>query len=103
MNLSGVAFASRLKQGRTLITDAHHTRIVGIDRGQNVVWEYFTNTDAGSNPRGGTGPLPTRAVRLSNGHTLISDHYSHRVIEVNRGKRIVRSFGKINVLGYDAD
>ena len=100
--VSGVAFASRLKQGHTLITDANHARVVEIDRDQNVVWEYFTNTDADSNPRGGTGPLPTRAVRLSNGHTLISDQYNHRVIEINRAKRIVRTFGKINVLGYDA-
>ena len=32
---------------------------------------------------------------------MISDQYNHRVIEVNRGKRIVRTFGKINLLGYD--
>ena len=100
--VSGVAFASRLKNGHTLITDANHARIVEIDRNMKVVWEYFTNTDPNSNPRGGTGPLPTRAVRLSNGHTLISDQYNHRVIEVNHGKRIVRTFGKINMLGFDA-
>jgi len=66
--VSGVAFASRLKQG-TLITDLNHARIVEIDRDKNVVWEYFTNTDPNSNQRGGNGPLPTRAVRLRNGHT----------------------------------
>jgi hypothetical protein len=31
---------------------------------------------------------------------LISDQYNHRVIEVNRHKQIVRSFGKINSSGY---
>jgi len=100
--VSGVAFASRLPQGHTLITDSNHARIVEIDRDKNVVWEYFTNTDPNSNQRGGTGPLPTRAVRLSNGHTLISDQYNHRVIEVNHDKQIVRTFGAINSLGYNA-
>lgn len=101
--VSGVAFASRLKNGHTLITDSNHARIVEIDRDKNVVWEFFTNTDPNSNPRGGTGPLPTRAVRLRNGHTLISDQYNHRVIEVNQAKQIVRTFGKINSLGYATD
>jgi len=100
--VSGVAFASRLKNGHTLITDSNHARIVEIDRNKNVVWEYFTNTDPMSNPHGGTGPLPTRALRLSNGHTLISDQYNHRVIEVNHAKQIVRTFGRINSPGYNA-
>ena len=99
--VSGVAFASRLENGHTLITDSNHARIVEIDREKRVVWEYFTNTDPKSNPRDGTGPLPTRAVRLRNGHTLISDQYNHRVIEVDRDKEILRTFGKINSLGYD--
>lgn len=99
--VSGVAFASRLENGHTLITDSNHARIIEIDRDKDVVWEYFTNTDPNSNQRGGTGPLPTRAVRLSNGHTLISDQYNHRVIEVNQEKQIVRTFGKINSPGYD--
>ena len=101
--VSGVAFASRLKHGHTLITDSNHARIVEIDRNNNPVWEYFTNTDPNSNPRLGTGPLPTRAVRLANGHTLISDQYNHRVIEVNHDKKIVRTFGRINSLGYNSE
>lgn len=100
--VSGVAFASRLEDGHTLITDSNHARVVEIDKDKSVVWEYFTNTDPNSNQRGGTGPLPTRALRLKNGHTLISDQYNHRVIEVSFDKKIVRTFGKINVLGYDA-
>jgi PQQ-like domain len=99
--VSGVAFASRLENGNTLITDSNHARVVEIDANKNVVWEYFTNTDPNSNPRGGAGPLPTRALRLRNGHTLISDQYNHRVIDVNHGKNIVRTFGKINSLGYN--
>jgi hypothetical protein len=100
--VSGVAFASRLENGNTLITDSNHSRIVEIDEDQNVVWEYFTCTGAGCNLSRGTGPLPTRAVRLKNGHTLISDQYDHRVIEVNHGKQIVRTFGKLGAIGYNA-
>ena len=101
--LSGVAFASRLENGHTLITDSNHARIVEIDRDKNVVWEYFTCTGSGCNLARGTGPSPTRAVRLKNDHTLISDQYNHRVIEVNHGKQIVRTFGKLGDLSYNAE
>jgi hypothetical protein len=98
---NGVAFASRLPNGHTLITDSGNARIVETDEDGNVFWQYFTNTDPNSNPRGGTGPLPTRAVRLRNGNTLISDQYNHRVIEVNQEGDIVRTFGMINSLGFN--
>jgi len=102
----GVAFASRLPNGHTLITDAGNSRIVETDEAGNVYFQYFTNNDPKSNPRclspgNCTGPLPTRAVRLRNGDTLISDQYNHRVIEVNDDGEIVRTFGKINSLGYN--
>src|SRR6202171_813466 len=101
--VSGVAFASRLDNGHTLITDSNHNRIVEIDEDRNVVWEYFTCTGSGCNLSRGTGPLPTTAVRVRHGHTLISDQYNHRVIEVNRGKQIVRTFGKLGSLGYNTE
>src|ERR1700687_5826666 len=101
--VSGVAFASRLKDGHTLLTDSNHNRIVEIDQDKNVVWEYFTCHGAGCNLPRGTGPLPTRAVRLRHGHTLISDQYNHRVIEVNHAKKIVHTFGKLDSLGYNAE
>jgi hypothetical protein len=100
--VSGAAFSSRLRDGHTLITDANNNRVVEVDRNDAVTWEYFTNTEPDSNPRDGTGPLPTRAVRLSNGNTLISDQYNHRVIEVDHAKQIVRTFGKLDTVGYDA-
>jgi hypothetical protein len=99
--VSGVAFASRLENGHTLITDSNHSRIVEIDEHKTPVWEYFTCHGSGCNLPRGTGPLPTRAVRLRNGHTLISDQYNHRVIEVNHGKQIVRTFGKLGAIGYN--
>jgi hypothetical protein len=102
--VSGVAFASRLENGHTLLTDSNNSRIVEVDGNDQMVWQYFTNTDPSSNNnRPGGGPLPTRAVRLKNGHTLISDQYNHRVIEVDKDKEIVRTFGKINMLGYNTD
>ena len=99
--VSGVAFASRLPNGHTLITDSNHSRIVEIDQSKHVVWQYFTCTGSGCMLSRGTGPLPTRAVRLRNGNTLISDQYDHRVIEVNSVKQIVLSFGQLGVLGYN--
>jgi hypothetical protein len=93
--ISGAAFASRLENGHTLITDSNNNRIVEVDRHDQIVWQYVTNTLPGSNPN----PLPTRAVRLRNGNTLISDQFNNRVIEVNEGKHIVFQQGVLNVAG----
>jgi hypothetical protein len=92
-----VAFASRLENGNTLLTDAGNSRIVEVDRNDAVVWQYLTNADPASN----ASPLPTRAVRLANGDTLISDQFNDRVIAVNPTGKIVASYGKLNVPGYD--
>jgi outer membrane protein assembly factor BamB len=95
---SGVAFASRLSNGHTLITDSNNARIVEVDSHDNPVWQYVTNTRAGSNP----APLPTRAVRLANGHTLISDQFNDQVIEITTTTHpvIVTSYGTINTPGF---
>jgi outer membrane protein assembly factor BamB len=96
--VSGVAFASRLANGNTLLTDSNNNRIVEVDRFDNPVWQYFTNTRPGSNP----SPLPTRAVRLANGNTLISDQFNDQVIEVSLSKVIVASYGTINDPGFSS-
>ena len=96
ITISGVAFASRLPHGHTLITDSNNNRIVELDRHHNFVWQYFTNTQAGSN----ANPLPTRAVRLFNGDTLISDQFNDRVIEVDHEGDIVRQLGHLNDQGF---
>jgi hypothetical protein len=104
----GVAFASRLPNGHTLITDSNNSRIVETEACADglsctIFWQFNTNTP-GSNPN---GPFPTRAVRLANGNTLISDQFNDRVIEVdmslNSGASgvIVRSYGTINTPGYN--
>ena len=95
--VSGMAFASRLPNGNTLLTDSNNSRIVEVDRHDNVVWYYFTNTDKKSNP----APLPTRAVQLANRNILISDQFNDRVIEVSLGKQIVKSYGTLNVPGFN--
>jgi hypothetical protein len=89
--VSGVAFASRLANGNTLLTDSNNSRIVEVDSNDIVVWEYSTNTRAGSI----STPLPTRAVRLRNGNTLISDQFNNQVIEVDHDKNIVFTQGQI--------
>ena len=38
-------------------------------------------------------PLPTRAVRLRNGDTLISDQFNNRVIRVSSAGQIVAGYG----------
>jgi hypothetical protein len=94
--VSGVAFASRLPNGDTLITDSNNSRIVEVDGKDMPVWQYFTNTRAGSN----STPLPTRAVRLANGNTLISDQFNDQVIEISPSQEVVASYGTINKPGF---
>ncbi|TFW28108.1 hypothetical protein [Massilia horti] len=93
--LNGVAFASRLPNGDTLVTDSNNNRVVELNPNDQIVWEYVTNMQPGSNPK----PLPTRAVRLTNGDTLISDQFNQRVIQVTQAKQIVFQQGQLNVAG----
>src|SRR5215469_5977272 len=96
MPFSGVAFASRLPNGHTLITDSANSRIVETDETGADFGHFFTNARPGSNPM----PLPTRAVRLENGDTLISDQFNHQVIKVDSSGNIVASYGNINQPGF---
>ena len=54
------------------------------------------NTQPGSN----ANPLPTRAIRLRNGDTIISDQFNHRVFTVDPAGQIVKQYGTLNVPGY---
>lgn len=84
-----MAFASRLPNGDTLLTDSGNARIVEVNANDKVVWQYFTD----SNPLSVAAPLPTRAVRLRDGDTLISDQFNNRVIRINMDKQIVADYG----------
>jgi len=88
-SLGACAFASRLDNGHTLLTDASNSRAVEVDAGDNVVWQFVTDTD----PMSVAAPLPTRAVRLAGGDTLISDQFNNRVIRVSPAGVIVKSYG----------
>jgi hypothetical protein len=100
--LSGAAFASRLPTGNTLITDSNNSRILEVDTAGNVVSTYYTNTRPGS-CNSSTCPLPTRAVRLRNGNTLISDQFNMQVIEIDPNQNIVFTQGQIGVVGNGFD
>jgi hypothetical protein len=105
--LSGVAFASRLPNGNTLITDANNNRIVEVTAQGNVAWVYYTASRSTSSTAapvdgGNPAPIPTRAVRLASGNTLISDQFNHQVIEVDATGHVVFSYGQLNVAGNGA-
>jgi len=107
--LSGAAFASRLPSGNTLITSANNALVLEVDTNGNVVWSYNTatrtlgtGTDAGVVDGGNAMPLPTRAVRLANGDTLISDQLNNQVIQVNQTGQIVFQYGQLNTAGNAA-
>ena len=93
-----MAFASRLENGDTLLTDAGNSRAVEVDPNDIPVWQFITNTHTKSVP----SPLPTRAVRLRNGDTLISDQFNNRVIRVSPFGMIVASYG-LPLAGGPAD
>jgi hypothetical protein len=91
-----LAFASRFTNGDTLLTDSGNSRIVEVDANDNVVWQYFTTNAAPTDAAGDlsvAAPNPTRAIRLANGDTLISDQLNNRVIRVNSSGTIVADYG----------
>lgn len=74
---------------------SNNNRIVEVNGSDHTVWQYFTNTAADGNPT----PLPTRAVRLRNGNTLISDPFNDRVMEITHAGKIVFQQGSTNAPG----
>jgi len=59
--VGAVAFASRLPNGDTLLTDARNSRAIEVDANDGFV----CNTSPTLDPMSVPAPLPTRAVRLS--------------------------------------
>ncbi len=91
-----LAFASRLANGDTLLTDAGNSRIVEVNSEDKVVWQYFTTNNAPGSPArpmSVASPQPTRAVRLADGNTLISDQLNNRVILVNHAGKFLADYG----------
>ena len=94
--LSGPGFASELPNGKILITDSGNNRIVMVDHNDTVVFQYFTNTQKGSN----TSPQPSHAVMLQDGHILISDQINERVIVIDQKMHLLHQYGILNTPGY---
>jgi len=95
--LNGVAFASRLTNGDTLITDAGNNRIVEVDANDNIVWSYVTNLETGSN----VNPAPTRAIQTQGGQIIISDQFNQRVLVIKKStKETIAQYGHLNRAGY---
>ena len=90
------AIASRLPNGDTLITDGGNNRVVIVNKRDQNVFEYDTDTQAGSNPN----PLPSQAVQTMDGKIVISDQFNHRVIVIGKNKNIKVQYGILNVAGY---
>jgi hypothetical protein len=105
--LSGAAFASRLPNANTLITDSNNGRILEIAPDGGVAWTFYTTSRSTSSTApvvdgGNPMPLPTRAVRLANGNTLISDQLNDQILEVDPAGGVVFAYGKLNTPGPDA-
>ncbi len=93
--LNGPAFASRLPGGDTLITDSGNNRIIQVTPAGAIVWGYATNDRLGSV----ANPMPTRAVRLITGGTLIADQFNNQVFLVDILHLITFAQGIVGVTG----
>lgn len=73
-DVNGPTDARRTANGNTLITVCHGAdqRVVELEPDGNIAWEYTDGLYK-----------PWHSERLSDGNTLIADHWNHRVIEVN--------------------
>jgi hypothetical protein len=82
-----------------LITDQANNRIIEVNYGKQIVWQYpGVNTNTGDQLNG-----PNSAELLANGHILISDQGNNRGLEVNRADQILKTFtagGTINTLAF---
>lgn len=84
--------AEQLPGGHTLIADSLGYRVIEVDDATgDIVWSYGEFKVAGSDA--GHLNRPHSAQRLSNGNTLICDSENQRVIEVDRSKAVVWSYG----------
>ncbi|MDA4116379.1 MAG: hypothetical protein OK442_07485, partial [Thaumarchaeota archaeon] len=93
------AFASRLPDGNTLIVDSGHARVIEVTPDKHAVFQYFTNTQLGSNPN----PSPSNAVMLRDGRISIADQFNDRAFVINGQKQNVYQYGQLNVAGNGPD
>jgi hypothetical protein len=75
--------AERLANGNTLIADENNNRVIEVDNGMNIVWQYGAPNDTT------TLNGAAYASRLPSGNTLISDANNNRIVEVSNAKAVV--------------
>jgi len=95
--MNAPAFASLLPGHTMLVSDSGNNRIVELDQNDNVIFQYATNTQAGSN----ANPAPTRAIVGHGNDIVISDQFNNRVIVIDRKtNNILAQYGVLNTIGY---
>lgn len=94
--LNAPAFASLLPGGNILIADSANNRVVEVDKNDNIVFQYATNTQQGSN----ANPAPTRAIVANGNDIVISDQFNNRVIVIDKNGNLLTQFGNLNQIGY---
>ena len=94
--MNAPAFASLLPNGQVLVADGGNNRVITLDKGDNVKFQYVTNTQQGSN----ANPAPSRAVKTMNGKIVISDQFNNRVIVIDMKQKLLAQYGNLNAAGY---
>jgi outer membrane protein assembly factor BamB len=94
--MNGPAFASLLPDKNILVADGGNNRAIEVDKNDNVVFQYVTNTQTGSNPN----PLPSRAIAGRGKDIVISDQFNNRVIVIDQKGNLLAQYGNLNASGY---
>lgn len=94
VGLNAFAFASRLSNGNTFITDSGNNRIIEATKHKHVVLQYFTNKQKGSN----TNPFRSNTVQLN---IVIADQNNNGILKIDKNKRksIENQYGILNHSG----
>jgi hypothetical protein len=66
-------------------------RVIVVDHDGNIVWQYGQAGVTGSGPN--QLNVPVFVIQLPNHHFLITDQGNNRIIEVNKAKKVVFSYG----------
>lgn len=94
--MSAPAFASLLPGGDLLVPDGGNNRIIEVNSSDSVVFQYYTNTQNGSN----SNPAPSRAVLGHGQDILVSDQFNDRVILIDKKGDLLAQYGNLNASGY---
>jgi|SRR5215469_4045971 len=94
--MSFPAFASLLPDKTILVADGGNNRVIRVDKNDNVIFEYDTNKQSGSNPN----PLPSRAIAARGNDIVISDQFNDRVIVIDKNGNLLTQYGNLNMSGY---